>query len=104
VAEDRERLRPIIESILFLERQNITLRGHRDPGVLNTSTSFTTTSSVINEGNFRESLKFRVASSDAILEKYIKTWNLKTTYISHTTQENSIDCIKDKLLTCIEID
>ncbi|XP_029348101.1 uncharacterized protein LOC103308364, partial [Acyrthosiphon pisum] len=98
VAENRERLRPIIESILFLGRQNIALRGHRDQGILNTST---TTSSVINEGNFRELLKFRVASGDAILEKHLKTCNSKATYISHTTQENIIDCIKDELLTCI---
>jgi len=61
VVENRERLRPIIESIL-LGRQNIGLRRYRDQGVLNTTT---------NEGNFRESLTFRVASGDAILEKHL---------------------------------
>jgi len=65
--------------------------------VLNTST---TTSSVINVGNFRELLKFRVASGN-ILEKHLKTCNSKATYISHTTLENIIDCIEDELLTCI---
>lgn len=89
MTENRERLRPIIESILFLGRQNIALRGHRDQGVLNIST---TSSSVINEGNFRELLKFRVASGDTILEKHLKTCNSKAIYISHTTQENIIEC------------
>jgi len=98
VTENRERLRPIIESVLFLGRQNIALRGHRDPGVLNIST---TSSSFINEGNFRELLKLRVASGDTILEKHLKTCNSKATYISHTTQENIIDCIKDEILTNI---
>jgi len=98
VTENRERLRPIIESILFLGRQNIALRGHRDQGVLNIST---TSSSVINEGNFRELLKFRVASGDTILEKHLKTCNSKATYISHTSQENIIDCIKGEILTSI---
>lgn len=98
VTENRERLRPIIESILFLGRQNIALRGHRDQGVLNIST---TSSSVINEGNFRELLKFRVASGDTILEKHLKTCDSKATYISHTSQENIIDCIKGEILTSI---
>lgn len=32
VIENRKRLKPIIESILFLGRQNIPLRGHREKG------------------------------------------------------------------------
>lgn len=97
VAENRERLRPIIESIIFLGRQNIAIRGHRDQGKLNTTTS----SSVINEGNFRELLKFRVSSGDTILEEHLKSCNSKATYISHTTQENIINCCKDELLAYI---
>ena len=34
VQENREWLRPIIESIIFLGRQNIPLCGHRDDGNL----------------------------------------------------------------------
>lgn len=98
VAENRERLKPIVESIIFLGRQNIALRGHRDQGRINTSSE---TSSVIKEGNFRELLKFRVASGDTVLEKHLKTCNSKATSISHTTWENIIECIKDELLTCI---
>lgn len=30
VKDTRERLKPIVESILFLGKQNILLRGHRD--------------------------------------------------------------------------
>lgn len=32
IEENRARLKPIIESIIFLGRQNIALRGHRDDG------------------------------------------------------------------------
>lgn len=56
ILENRERIRPIIETIIFLARQNIPLRGHRDDGDLLTMASSNT--SVINEGNFRELLDF----------------------------------------------
>jgi len=58
ILENRERIRPIIETIIFLVRQNIPLRGHIDDGDLLTMASSNT--SVINEGNFRELLRFRI--------------------------------------------
>ncbi|KAF0711060.1 52 kDa repressor of the inhibitor of the protein kinase-like [Aphis craccivora] len=45
ILENRERIRPIIETIIFLARQNIPLRGHRDDGDLLASLN----TSVINE-------------------------------------------------------
>lgn len=62
VNENRMRLIPIVESIIFLGRQNISLRGHRDDGMLLTTTSINTNnqSTSLNEENFRELLKFRV--------------------------------------------
>lgn len=52
VLENRQRLIPIIESIIFLGRQNISLRGHRDDGAINQLDSTS------NEGNFRELLRY----------------------------------------------
>ncbi len=37
IKENRERLIPIIESIIFLGRQNLALRGHRDHDELSIS-------------------------------------------------------------------
>lgn len=47
IKENRERLKPILQTIIFLGRQNIAFRGHRDDGNLMTE-------SIVNEGNFRD--------------------------------------------------
>lgn len=86
ILENRERIRPFIESIHFLVRQNIPLRGHRDDGDLLTTASSKT--SVINKENFREILRFRIRSDDKILENHLKTTHAKATYISNVIQDN----------------
>jgi len=102
ILENRERIRPIIETIIFLARQNIPLRGHRDDGDLLTMASSNT--SVINEGNFRELLRFRIKSGDKILENHLKTTHAKATYISNTIQEEIIECCKEEIIYKILID
>lgn len=47
IKENRERLRPIIETIIFLERQNLAFRGHRDLGKLNTNIDLSPTKSLL---------------------------------------------------------
>jgi len=59
--ENRERLKPIIQSIIFLGQQNIALRRHRENNNLTYTTSY---SSTINQGNFLELLKFRISAGD----------------------------------------
>jgi hypothetical protein len=59
ILDNRERLVPIIKTIIFHGRKNFALRGHRDEGDLykiNESDSL-----VVNEGNFRALLRFRIA-------------------------------------------
>lgn len=90
VQENRQRLKPIIESIIFLGRQNIPLRGHRDDGEL-------TSSSVINEGNFRELLRFRVEAGDKILQNHLENSSATATYISKTTQNEIIRFCGDEI-------
>uniref|UniRef100_A0A8C5QST3 Repressor of the inhibitor of the protein kinase n=1 Tax=Leptobrachium leishanense TaxID=445787 RepID=A0A8C5QST3_9ANUR len=87
VKENRERIRPIIESIIFLGRQNIPLRGHRDDGALMDDST-----PEVNEGNFRELLRYRVASGDKILENHLLTASSRATYISNSTQNDLISC------------
>jgi hypothetical protein len=52
VQENRQRLKPIIETLVFLGRQNIALRGHRDDGDLVLDSSRGQDESLSNEGNF----------------------------------------------------
>jgi len=94
ITENRERLKPIIECIIFLGRQNLAFRGHRDQGKLNTNIDLLPT----NEGYFRQLLKLKIASGDKILEKHLQTTSAKATYISHTTQEQLIECCKEEIL------
>lgn len=60
VIENRKRLKPIIESILFLGRQNIPFRDHREKGnILDNNDSIGKTD------NFRELLKYRILGGDS---------------------------------------
>lgn len=91
VTENRERLIPIIKSIIFLGRQNIPLRGHRDDGPVSSDTSVT------NQGNFKALLQFRVDAGDKVLEDHLKTSSSRATYISKTTQNILIECCGDEI-------
>lgn len=96
VKENRERIRPIVESIIFLGKQNIPLRGHRDDGALMDDST-----PEVNEGNFRELLRYRVASGDKILEKHLLTASSRATYISKSTQNDLIGCCGDEISNVI---
>ncbi|XP_063230714.1 52 kDa repressor of the inhibitor of the protein kinase-like [Bacillus rossius redtenbacheri] len=91
IQDNRLRLKPIVESTIFLGRQNIPFRGHRDDDQLMMSES-ETNESICNEGNFRELLRFRVAAGDTMLEHHFKHTSSRATHISKTTQNNLIDC------------
>lgn len=92
--QNRKCLIPIIETIIIMGKQNIPLRGHRDSGVLQEE-------SVINEGNFRELLRFRIASGDTNLKEHLNNPNLKATYISSQTQNEIITCCGQEILNNI---
>lgn len=94
ITENRNRLRHIIKSVLFLARQNIPFRGHRDDGPLLKNNEL---SPKLNEGKFREILKFRIESGYMELENHLKNTSSKATYISKTTQ-NKIILICSKLI------
>jgi hypothetical protein len=97
IKENRDRLRPIVSTIILCGRQNISLRGHRDDG--NTSLNYDENeqnSIVANqEGNFRALLRFRIESGDSILRQHLETANSNATYISKTVQNELIDTCKD---------
>ena len=74
-----------METVIFLGRQNIPFRDHRvDGSLLNIDDEDFDV--MINEGNFRELLKFRVSSGDSNLDNHLKTARASATYISKITQ------------------
>ncbi|XP_050513305.1 52 kDa repressor of the inhibitor of the protein kinase-like [Diabrotica virgifera virgifera] len=97
VLENRKRLRPIVECINYLGRQGISFRGHRDDGQLNINT----VASPINEGNFRELLKFRIQSGDLELKNHLEQSSARATFISKTSQNELINSFGEEILDVI---
>ncbi|XP_037876693.2 52 kDa repressor of the inhibitor of the protein kinase [Bombyx mori] len=86
---NRERLRPIVKTIIFCGHQNISLRGHRDDGKL---LNYDSDDSVVaDEGNFRALLKFRIDFGDITLQQHLESSKSNATYISKTVQNELID-------------
>ena len=65
VSENRKILRSIIDTIIFLGRQGLALRGHRDDLQYHPE--------VRGVGNFIELLNYRVRGGDKDLEKHLET-------------------------------
>lgn len=86
--ENRNRLKPIVQTLILCAKQNIPLRGHRDDGALDFDTSNVKT----NDGNFRNLLRYRIQGGDVILKKHLESANSNATYISKTTQNELIEC------------
>lgn len=100
IKENRARLIPIIKTIILQGRQNIPFRGHRDDGPLFTNDECGDIS--VNEGNFRELLKFRVDAGDKLLEDHLKKSSSSATYISKTIQNELINCCGIAILKTIK--
>ena len=100
IVENRQRLSPIVTTIILCGRQNMSLRGHRDDGALLPISSDTSekgsveteTESLVthNEDNFRALLQYRVDGGDTILENHLKSSVKNATYISKTAQNDII--------------
>lgn len=95
VQENRDRLAPIIKTIILCGQQNIALRGHRDSGPLCFKDS-DDTASPVNEGNFRALLKFRIDAGDVMLKQHLES-SSNATYISKRIQNEIIDLCKEEI-------
>lgn len=65
IEQNRNILSSIIETIILIGRQEISLRGHRDSGPILSEVSNH------NDGNFRALLRFRVDSGDNTLNDHL---------------------------------
>lgn len=92
IKKNRERLLPIVKTIILLGRQNIPFRGHRDDGIFKFNN--------LNQGNFRAVLEYR-AETDLILKNHLLAAPHNATHVSKTTQNELIDCCKDEILSQI---
>jgi hypothetical protein len=63
-------LRLIIETVIFMEWQNIAFRGRRDDGRINLENEEFL---LRNEINFHELLGFRANAGDTVLKNHLKT-------------------------------
>ena len=99
VSKNRKILMSILDTIIFLGRQGLALRGHRDNSQYHPDGGEYSTGSV---GNFIELLNYRVRGGDKDLVKHLQSYFKNASYISKTTQNELIECwgqiIKEKLL------
>ncbi|KAK3104654.1 hypothetical protein FSP39_007252 [Pinctada imbricata] len=86
VKKNRQILSSIIKTLVFCGRQVIALRGHRD------DESNRETSS--NMGNFKELLQFRADAGDVILQEHLRSCAKNASYISKTSQNELLTCVK----------
>ena len=99
VKDSRNRLIPIIKTIILCGRIGIALRGHRDHGQLDLSKEIEK-----EEGNFRALLAYRVDAGDNVLKEHLEKANKNATYISKTTQNELIEICGDSVFRSIKND
>ena len=80
IDENREYLKNIIETLIFIGRQGISLRGHRE------------NSESLNKGNFLELLQLR-ANDNELINCFFRNKEKGITYTSHGIQEELLDII-----------
>ncbi|CAN7947954.1 unnamed protein product [Ixodes hexagonus] len=91
--ENRKNLLPIIETVIFCGRQELSLRGTDDCGPLDLSQVLP----VKNDGNFRALLRMRATCGDASLKKHIETSAANAMYTSPRIQ-NELIALSGKII------
>jgi hypothetical protein len=79
IADNRQRLKPIIETVILMGRQK-TEDGKIDAAQ--------TSNPMRNDGNFRQLLKYRADGGDAVLSEQLRNSLANATYIGKTTQNH----------------
>ena len=79
IAENREKLTPIVDTIKLCGHLGLSLRGHRDGTKFHAEIGEYSSGQV---GNFIELLNFRVRAGDKVLEKHLQNSSKNAKYIS----------------------
>ena len=90
VSTNRAILKSIIKCLEVCGRQGISLRGHRDDG-----SNMTSSDDVCNKGNFKALVKLCAESGDHTLQQHLATCARNATYVSKTSQNQLLDCMKE---------
>lgn len=85
IQNNRNKIRPIIETIILCGRQGIATRGHRDSGTIDLTAEPTQ-----NEGNFRAILRYRALGGDTKLAEHLNDCAKNATYLSGKMQNEII--------------
>ena len=89
VKSNRSILTAIIKSVEFCGRNGIAIRGHWDDGALNSNDISK------KSGNLRSLINLQIDAGDKILENHLNSCSKTATYLSKTTQNELLLCIKD---------
>ena len=90
--KNREKLGPIIKTVMFCGRMGLPLRGHRDFGSLEFNSTIELQNNIDrSEGNFRNLLKLRMDAGDQIIKNHLETAGANATYISWGIQNEILE-------------
>lgn len=101
IAENRSKLRGILDTVILCGKQNIAFRGNledkhgNDDDTDGSEDNETETDG--NPGNFQVLLDFRISAGDKILEKHFQTCPRNASYRSKTIQNQLIELCGDFL-------
>ena len=86
VQKNRKFLTSIIKYIKLCGRNGMALTGHRDDSTILDKS---------HQGNFKSLLDFQVDAGDIHLKEHLETCARNASYISKTTQNQLLECIKE---------
>lgn len=67
IQNNREKIKPIIDTLILCGRQDLATRGHHDSGRIDVKKELNDE----NDGNFRALLRYRVEGGDLMLKKHL---------------------------------
>ena len=86
IEKNRKFLTSIIKCVEWCGRNGLALRGHQDDATIKDKT---------HQGNFKNLLDFRIDAGDIALKEHLETASKNASYISKTTQNQLLDCVKE---------
>ncbi|KAJ1518877.1 hypothetical protein ONE63_011507 [Megalurothrips usitatus] len=92
VDENRRKIKPIIETVIFFGREGLPLRGIKETSDLSNSEESDKGMSVEGDGKFRALLRFKPNSNDADLADHLKSAAANAKYTSPEIQNEVIIC------------